>query len=98
MALLTDGADVGGLVTGSVIIGFAVMFTATRAPNVVLQSLVGTTYLATTALASVAAFLIDRSLGHSNPKLQLASMIFAGVALGCVVCSGFLRHAKAGSK
>ena len=92
MALLIDGADVGALVTDSVIIGFAVMFTAARTPNIVLQSLVGITYLATTALASVAAFLIDQSLGHSNPKLQLASMTFAGVALGYVVCRGFLRR------
>jgi hypothetical protein len=91
MALLIDGAGVGGLVTGSVTIGFAVMFTAARTPNVVLQSLVGTTYLATTGLASVGAFLIDKSFGHSNSKLHVETMAFAGIALGYVVCSGFLR-------
>jgi hypothetical protein len=91
LALLEDGAGVGSVVSDSVILGFAVMFTATRTQNILLQSLVGTTYLATTALASVAAFLIDRSIGNPNPKLQLETMTFAGVALGYVVCSGFLR-------
>ena len=94
-ALWAEGSgSIGGLVIRSIMIGVAVTLTAARTQSALLQSLIGTTYLAMIALVSVAAFLVDKTLGYSSPQLQLGSLTIAGLGLGYIVCDGLIRSGR----
>ena len=95
-AFWADGSNLGGLVVSSAIVGLAVFFHTRTVDGGWLQTSIAAVYLATVALGSVSALLIDKSFGSANSaNLLQSSMAIPGVMLGWAICTAFLRWNQA---
>ena len=91
-AFWADGSDLGGLIVSSTIVGLAVFFHAPTVESGWLQASIAAVYLASVALGSVSASLIDKALSSANSvNLLQSSMAIPGVMFGWAICTAFLR-------
>lgn len=98
LAFGADGASLGTIVTSSAVIGVAVLLTARRSSSTAFAAVVGFVYLGALSLISVAASLIDQTVGQiSNERLLHSSLVLVAIALGWTVCEVILKRFECAS-
>lgn len=95
-AFWADESSLGELIVSSAIVGLAVFFHSRIVEGGWLKTAIAAVYLASMALASVSAHLIDKALGTAaSAHLLAGNSAIAGVMLGWTICAIFLRSKQA---
>ena len=93
LAFRADGASLGTIVTSAAVMGVAVLLTARRSSSTAFAAVVGLVYLGALSLISVAASLIDKTIGQiSDERLLRSSLVLVAIGLGWMVCEVILKR------